>query len=83
MTYTKADELGIRLLMLNTGISREDALVMWAGPELLQVLKDAEFYANHQERACRSEDGLCVCMCGYYDWWTRFNAAIAKAEGKE
>jgi hypothetical protein len=40
-TYTQADELGVRLLALHTGLSREDCRVMWAGPALLDACKMA------------------------------------------
>lgn len=57
-------------------VDQQHAPLIGTAPELLQVLKDAEFYACHQERACSGDS----CVCGYEDWWNRFNAAITKAE---
>lgn len=36
---TPPDDLGIRLLMARTGISREEATVMWYAPQLLEACR--------------------------------------------
>lgn len=79
-SFNTADELGVRLLMLNTGADREEALKLWAGSALYDALCQLATWTGpvHVPR-CSGDD---TCECPGRAVNDKVNAAVAKAEGR-